>query len=35
MGLTLLVCGFLISGIDRKPALAQDALHYTELEIIA
>ncbi len=30
--LTLLACGFLIAGIDRKPALAQDALHYTELE---
>lgn len=32
MGLTLLACCLLITGLDREPALAQDALHYTELE---
>jgi zinc protease len=32
VSLTLVVLGLLTIGIDRKPALAQEALHYTELE---
>ena len=32
IGLIFVVCGLMIAGIDRKPALAQEALHYTELE---
>ncbi|MEM7772896.1 MAG: pitrilysin family protein [Cyanobacteria bacterium P01_A01_bin.37] len=32
IGLTLVVVGLLTTGIERKPALAQEALHYTELE---
>lgn len=32
MGLALMVIGLLMAGVERRPALAQDALHYTELE---